>query len=166
MTAKAGVLQRLGLRFYGRVPPRARQLAVRLVGPAFTVGTMTVVTRDDGAVLLVKLSYIDRWSVPGGLINRREEPTTGAIRETEEEAGVRVDLVGEPAVVIDPEFQVVRIIYRARLAAGVEPADARPTSAEILDVTWVPAEDVAGWVSDETADAYRALLRVEGQGAS
>lgn len=159
-----GGAQRAGLKIYGWMPPKVRQRFVRAVKPAYTVGTMAVVTRADGAVLLVRHSYLSNWSLPGGLLNRRELIEVGTARETREEVGVAISLIGEPAVVVDPYKQVVRVIFRAVLADGVAPSDARPASAEIVEVGWFAPNEIAG-ISKESADALDALIRAERGGS-
>ena len=72
--------QRL-LSLYGRLPRRMRRFAVRRVAPSFRVGAMCFVERDDGALLLVRHAYRNNWGVPGGLLERGEEPTDAARRE-------------------------------------------------------------------------------------
>lgn len=151
-----------GLKVYGRMPAMLRQRLVRTFKPSYTVGSMTAVTRDDGAVLWVRHSYDREWSLPGGLVNRREPIEIGAVRETREECGIEVELVGEPAVTVDPHRQIVRIIYRARLADGFDPADARPVSQEIAEVRWFVPGTVPD-VSPFSADALEALVRSEGR---
>ena len=160
MSSRSGGAQLAGLKVYGRLPPLVRQRFVRAVKPSFTVGTMTVVPRPDGQVLLVRHSYLSYWSFPGGLLNRRERVEVGAARETREEVGVGITLVGEPAVVVDPFRQVVRVIYRATLAPGLGPDDPHPASAEIIEVGWFNPEHLAD-VAQESADALDALLRAE-----
>jgi len=161
MSSGSGGAQLIGLKLYGRLPPLIRQRFVRAVKPSFTVGAMTVVTRPDGAVLAVRHSYMAEWSFPGGLLNRRELPEVGAARETREEVGLAIELAGEPAVVVDPFHQVVRVIYRAGLATGVTADDARPASPEIVEVRWFRPDALAERLSPDTGEAYEALLRVE-----
>lgn len=163
MSSRSDGAQLAGLKLYGRMPPLMRQRFVRALKPSFTVGTMSVVTRADGALLLVRHSYMAKWSFPGGLLNRRELPAVGAARETREEVGVRIELAGEPAVVVDPYNQVVRVIYRAGLAAGVTPEEARPASPEIVAVGWFQPDAIAQ-MSPESADALAALVRCEQRG--
>ncbi len=44
-----------------------------------------------GRVLVVKASYKDYWSFPGGVVDLGETPRTAAARETLEEIGIAVD---------------------------------------------------------------------------
>jgi len=69
------------LRLFGRLPVRARRRVVRLLTPSFTVGANCVIERDDGAILLVRQVYRKRWGLPGGLLERGEEPATAVVRE-------------------------------------------------------------------------------------
>lgn len=146
------------LKTYQRLPTWARRRVVRTVAPSFTVGAMCFIERADGHLLLVRQAYRKRWGVPGGLLKRGEEAADGARREVFEEVGVAVDLVGEPRVVVDAEPQRVDIVYRARLAAGVDPEIAAPESPEIIEVRWFP-RDALPELQHETVTALLALAR-------
>lgn len=151
-------LHLLALRVYRRLPVSARRFAVRRVAPGFTVGAMCIIERSDGAVLLVRHSYRKRWGVPGGLLEKREDPADAARREVFEEVGLAVELAGEPAVVVDADPRRVDLVYRARPAKGADPADAHPISPEILEARWFPA-DALPELQYETSTALVALAR-------
>lgn len=154
-------LHRRLLHGFRRLPRPVRRRIVRTIAPSYTVGAMCFIERDDGALLLVRHSYRHRWGVPGGLLERGEEAADAARREVREEVGVDVTLVGEPAVVVAPDAQRVDVVYRARLAPGVDPDDARPTSPEIVAVRWAPAGELPE-LQHETAGAFVALARSRG----
>jgi len=126
--------QRL-LSLYGRLPRRMRRFAVRRVAPSFHVGAMCFVERDDGALLLVRHASRRHWGVPGGLLQRGEEPADGARREAREETDLDVELVSEPIVVIDVAARRIDVAYRCR-GPGTVPEPITPTSAEIVEVRW------------------------------
>jgi ADP-ribose pyrophosphatase YjhB (NUDIX family) len=147
---------RLLLGVYRRLPRLGRRWVVRTIAPKYTVGSMAIVERDDGAVLLVRHSYRKKWGVPGGLVNRGEHPENGLRREVEEEVGIAVDVLGEPAVVVDPDPQRVDLVYRARPRDPA--AEPRPTSAEILEVRWFAPDDLPE-LQFETSGALMALAR-------
>lgn len=151
-------VHRLALAIYRRLPVRARRRVVRTISPAFTVGAMCFIERDDGELLLVRLSYRRRWGVPGGLLKRGEAPGDGARREVLEEVGLEVILVGEPAVVVDADAQRVDLIYRARLAPGQDAATVHPGSPEIVEAAWFPV-DALPELQHETSGALVALAR-------
>jgi ADP-ribose pyrophosphatase YjhB (NUDIX family) len=149
-------IMRLLLGVYRRLPRLWRRWIVRTIAPSFTVGAMAIIERSDGAVLLVRHSYRRRWGVPGGLMKRGEHPEVGLHREVLEEVGVQVDLLGEPAVVVDPDPQRVDLVFRGRLRDGA--AEARPTSPEILEVAWFLPDELPE-LQFETSGALMALAR-------
>ncbi len=146
------------LRLYQRLPTWVRRRIVRTVAPSYTVGAMCFIERSDGALLLVRQAYRKRWGVPGGLLERGEEAADGARREVFEEVGIAIDLVGEPRVVVDAEPQRVDIVYRAKVADGVDPAIAAPGSPEIVEAQWFP-RDALPELQHETVTALLALAR-------
>ncbi|WP_436792598.1 NUDIX hydrolase [Actinospongicola halichondriae] len=155
----AGFLHRSALNVFGRLPIPVRRRVVRTISPSFTVGAMCFIERDDGALLLVRHSYRERWGVPGGLLERGERARDGAMREVMEEVGVAVELLGEPAVVVDARPQRVDVIFRARPIGTDEELDAvRPGSPEIVEARWFPADGLPE-LQFETADALVTLAR-------
>lgn len=153
---------RLLLKIYQRLPKRLRRFIVRRATPSFTVGAVCLIERADGAMLLVRQVYRRGWGVPGGLTRKREEITDCARREVLEEVGLRVQLVGEPAVVVDPEPRRIDVVFRARPLADVDPDDARPCSPEIAEVRWFSPEDLPE-LQHETVSALVALARLDNQ---
>jgi 8-oxo-dGTP diphosphatase len=156
-----GRLHLLALHLFQRLPVRARRRVVRTIAPAFTVGAMCFITRDDGHLLLVQLSYRRRWGIPGGLLKRGEAPADAARREVQEEVGVEIVLEGEPAVVVDAEARRVDLVFRARLASGQDPQCARPGSPEIVAARWFAPDDLPE-LQHETSGALAALARSDG----
>lgn len=146
------------LRLYRRMPTLARRWLVRGVAPSFTAGAICVIERPDGAVLLVRQVYRHQWGVPGGLLKRGEDAADAARREVLEEVGLEVDLVGEPAVVVDADPQRIDVVFRARPAQGIDPDSARPCSPEIVKVVWF-APDELPELQHEASAALVALAR-------
>lgn len=131
---------------------------MRTIAPAYTVGSICVIERGDGAVLLVRLSYRKSWGLPGGLLKRGETPEEAALREVREESTLDVELLGDPAVVVDAEAQRVDIVFRARPAPGVDPDGATASSPEILEVGWFSPEALPD-LQFEASGAMVALAR-------
>ena len=146
------------LRLYRHLPLKPRRWVVRLIAPSYTVGAMCFIEREDGALLLVRHAYRNRWGVPGGLLNRREEPPDAARREVREEVTLDVELIAEPAVVVSPKPQRVDLVYRARPGPGVDPSTARASSPEIIEACWFP-QDALPELQHETTTALVALAR-------
>lgn len=154
----AGLAYRFLLQVYRRLPVGLRRRIVRALSPSFTVGAMCFIERADGALLLVRHSYRERWGVPGGLLQKGEDVEEGARREVREEVGLEVTLLGEPAVVVDASPQRVDVIFRAR---PVDDADSEVVlgSAEIIEARWFAHEQLPE-LQYETAGALIALARV------
>lgn len=106
------------------------------------------VVQDDRSRLLLVRRGTDPgrglWSVPGGRIEAGEEEVDAVVREVAEETGLRVVPSGLVGVVerAGPGGVVYRISdFRARLAAGVDPASAQ-AGDDAAEVGWFTAEDM------------------------
>jgi ADP-ribose pyrophosphatase YjhB (NUDIX family) len=152
-TARRGLL-----KLYRRLPTLGRRWVVRTIAPSYTVGAMAIIERADGRRLFVRHVYRRHWGVPGGLLERGETPEVAVAREVEEEVGLRIELLGEPAVVVDAEPQRVDIVYRARPADEAEADSLSPASAEIDEARWFPPDETPE-LQHETAGALVALAR-------
>ena len=144
------------LRLFGRLPVRGRRSIIRLITPSYTVGSNCVIERDDGAILLVRQVYRKRWGLPGGLLERGEDPATAVVREVQEEVGLAVDVVGEPAVVVDAGARRVDIVYRGRPAEPV--GELSPVSPEIVELGWHQPNELPE-LQEEAAEALITLAR-------
>ncbi len=150
------------LRLYRRLPRSWRRFVVRRLTPSFTVGSICVAERADGALLLVRHSYRERWGFPGGLAQRGEDVADAARREAEEEVGLSVELVGEPAVVVDPGPRRVDVVFQARVVGDADGATRR--SPEIVSLGWFPPAELPE-LQHEAASALVALARARGRPA-
>lgn len=147
------------LRLFGMLPRRLRRLLVRLGSPKYTVGSICFVRRDDGAFLFVRHTYWNRWGTAGGLAKRRERPEVAAVRETMEEVNLAIELIGEPAVVVDPIPHRVDVVFLARPAPGADLDAVRPSSPEIEAIGWFTLDELPH-LQQETGEAMRALERL------
>ena len=144
------------LKVFKRLPRRLRIAVVHALAPGFTVGSICIIERDgDGALLLVRHSYRDRWGFPGGLLNRGESPEAGAVREAKEEVGIAIWAEGEPAVVVAPEPRRVDVIFRCRTD---EPDAVVAQPPEVVDARWFAPDDLPE-LQHEASGALVALAR-------
>jgi 8-oxo-dGTP pyrophosphatase MutT (NUDIX family) len=155
-------LHAVALAVYARIPTPVRWRLLRWLVPTYTVGAMCFVRRDDGAVLFVRQSYRQGWTVVGGSLSRHEEPAEAAVREAMEEVGLAIALDGPPAVVTYPERRDVHIVYTGRVDAGVDPGDVRPMPPEIVEAQWFAPDELPD-LHPETA---RALLALRAMGVA
>jgi 8-oxo-dGTP pyrophosphatase MutT (NUDIX family) len=122
-------------------------------GPTATsvVPSVFVAVRAPGdRLLLVRRCDSGVWELPGGRVDVGENAVEAAVRETLEEAGVRVVVTGlvglfsDPGLVIRSRGGEVRqqfaVLFRARAVGGVPRADLEETS----EAAWVAIGDIPG----------------------
>ncbi|MBF6368922.1 NUDIX domain-containing protein [Nocardia puris] len=106
------------------------------------------VRRGDD-VLLICRSDNGNWSMPGGAHDPGESLSRTAVRETLEETGVSIDLVGLVGIFTDPAHvihytsndevrQEFTVIYR-----GVQTGGEPTPSSESTRVEWVPIASIS-----------------------
>lgn len=156
-------LQTVLLGLFQKLPERGRLAVVHAVAPSFSVGTLCVIERNDGARLFIRNSYRRHWGLPGGLTNRGEEMPDTARREVREEVALAIEIFGEPAVVVDPHTRRVDVIFAARPAVGVNPASVRAQPPEVLECRWFGPDELPR-LEPEAVSALAALARQQGQG--
>ncbi len=121
-----------------------------------------VVVLNAGSVLLVKRGAPPsqgKWSIPGGLVQLGEGVEAAAVREVEEECGLRVrlaDLVGVvDRIIRDADgrirYHYVLIDYLAVPEAGIARA-----GSDAAKVRWVPVGDLDRY---ETTDGLAAMVQ-------
>lgn len=134
------------------MPPAVRTLLTRAGTPSFHVGSICVVERPDGHMLLVRQSYRrEGWGFPGGLMRRGEDPGDAARRELREELGIDVELHGLPVVVIDSPKRRIDVVFRAGLEEGSPQPEATTHSPEISEVRWFPPDGLPELMPEATA---------------
>ena len=144
--------QALFFSAFKRMPRGGRLFLVRRITPSFHVGSICVVERADGHLLLVRQSYRrGGWGFPGGLLRRGEEPADAARRELSEELGIDVELQGQPVVVVDAGARRVDVIFTARLADGSAEPERSPHSPEIADARWFPPDGLPRLLPEATS---------------
>ncbi|MGW5050485.1 NUDIX hydrolase [Actinokineospora sp. NPDC004072] len=111
------------------------------------VAASSFVEDDHGRILMIRRTDNDLYTIPGGALTPGETVTQCAIRETLEETGVKISIVGlvgifsNPAHVIEYSDGEIRqefsICFRAVGTPGTE-----RTSSESKEVTWVANHQV------------------------
>jgi 8-oxo-dGTP diphosphatase len=122
------------------------------------VAACTICMVDGGIVLLRRAiePQLGKWVFPGGFVDRGEQVTDAAVRETLEEVNLRVGISGILDAYSFPGSPVVVIVYAAEvlggdLAAGDESLEVRVFAPEEL-----PWDDLA---FDSTRAALRDYVR-------
>lgn len=134
--------------------PRRYRILVAVAGLIQAAGA--VVFRPGREVLLIHRPKYDDWSFPKGKLDRGEHRTAAAVREVEEETGLRVRL-GVPLSV--QEYQVGTrpkiVYYWVGRVIGEDDVSRYVPNAEIDQVRWVPVDRAADLL---TSDDDRATL--------
>jgi len=113
-----------------------------------------ILTREDGAILLICRTDNGNWSLPGGAIELRESVAQAAVRETLEETGVRCRVTGISGVYSDPGHIIhytsndeVRREFTIALTAAAAGGELAP-SRESSEVRWVSPADMDRYPMD------------------
>ncbi len=113
------------------------------------VPSVTAAVRSgDGRLLLIHRIDNDFWALPGGAMDMGESVADAAVREVEEETGVKVQLTGLVGIYTDPGHvmayddgevrQEFSVCFHARVIAGEPQHDNTETKA----AKWVDPADV------------------------
>jgi 8-oxo-dGTP pyrophosphatase MutT (NUDIX family) len=110
-----------------------------------------------GRLLLVRRCDSGTWELPGGRVDVGENAVDAAVRETAEEAGVRVIVTGFAGLFSDPGHvvrspdgevrQQFALLFRARALGGVPRGDLHETS----EAAWVAQADLQGLPMEASA---------------
>ncbi len=111
------------------------QVGIRLLIPRQRIGVSVVIFDEKQQVLLLRHVFHPHipWGLPGGWLNRHEDPAVGALRELYEEIGLTADLGPVLQVTHDPHPPHLTIAYMAHLHPGE-----MILSPEILEAKWFP----------------------------
>ena len=153
--------RRLALRTVRALPRPLRILAVRIIAPGHTVGALCFLERDDGRVLLLRQYHRDGLTLPGGLLNRGEDPARAVVREVREETGLAVE-VGMPfATLVAPGSRRVDVLFHVPVSGQV----AVRADGEAIRAEWRGIAE-AGEIDEQTAVSFAAFERWRADGAA
>ena len=101
------------------------------------------IVERDGCVLLVHRPKYDDWSFPKGKLDEGETWEQAALREVEEETGLRCELGDEVGRTHYPVLQGPKEVRYYRMTCA---GDARAQN-EVDDLRWVPLDEAAALLS-------------------
>jgi 8-oxo-dGTP pyrophosphatase MutT (NUDIX family) len=163
-SAIRGRVAAIGFRVFYRLPHGMRIRLVRMASYKYIVGAVVLVRDAEaaapGRLLLLRQPSNRGWTLPAGLLRRREPPVQGAVRELAEETGIRAapeDL--RPAV---PNAVVhakgwVDVVFELSVPAST--TQLRVDGAEVYEAAWHPVDALPPLTS-----ATRRLLGIYGLG--
>ena len=103
------------------------------------------------------------WTLPAGFMENGETAGQGAVRETLEEAGARVELGAPFSMVSVPRVNQVHVFYRARLLDLEFKPGEETLEVALFDEAGIPWKDIAFrsvgltlkfWLSDRKAGSF------------
>ena len=134
--------------------------------PSVTVDIVTFTLRDhDLKVLLIRRKrapFAGYWAIPGGFVQMDESLEAGALRELEEETGVRDVYIeqlytfGQPNR--DPRTRVITVAYFALVPASTLPA--LQAGDDAADARWWSMYDLPSLAFDHAEILDYALTRL------
>jgi ADP-ribose pyrophosphatase YjhB (NUDIX family) len=128
------VCERCGWRWHANPRPAAAVLLERRAD------------HDEVEILLLRRAVDPGhgdWDLPAGYLDPGESFEQAAVRETREEAGLEVELIGLAGVYHSPAANAVTAVFRAR---AVDPSAPVRLDFESSDHAWVPRSSVGGWI--------------------
>ena len=137
-----------------RLPKFVRWRAAKIGQVRFTASVAVMLfDEDDRHILLLEHVFrADRgWGVPGGFINKGEQPEQALRREMREEIDIEIDDVKPLFARNLNKLKQVEIYYRGRVIG--EP---KPSSFEIKQARWFRVDDLP---SELSADQQRLIER-------
>jgi 8-oxo-dGTP diphosphatase len=125
---------------------------------------------DEGQVLKVLLiqrghdPYKDHWALPGGFVDMEEDLEHAALRELEEETGVRDVFIEQlftfGAPKRDPRGRVISVAYYALVNLGDHPVN---PSSDAKGAEWFPVNELPALAFDHDKILETALNRLRGK---
>jgi 8-oxo-dGTP diphosphatase len=138
-----------------RAPKALRRWTVRFSHPRFAVTAAAIVTDGRGRVLLLKHRFRpgSGWGLPGGFIEKGEQPEAALRRELREEIGLEVELLKLFAVRAFKKPKQVEIVFMGQALGSPD-----ELSFEIQEAVWfLPDEFPPQLPRDQTELIIRAL---------
>jgi mutator protein MutT len=132
--------QKLISRVWRKLPVRMRRWTMRLAHTRFTVTAGAVIFNDKGEVLLLKHRFRagSGWGLPGGFMEKGEQPIDALRRELREEIALEVDDVKVFAARSFAKPKQVEVLFRARANAEVKSQTVEVERAEWFAIDALP----------------------------
>jgi len=127
--------------------------------PLNVVGTLPFWGEQGEKVLLCKRNIHPRkgfWTLPAGFMELGESTSQGAVRETDEEAGAEIELLGLFTVMNVTRVGQVHFYYRARLLSTVFNPGYETMEARLFEEAEIPWNDLAFQTVKLTLQQYFA----------
>lgn len=145
-----------------RMPGGFRRWSVRLFEPHFTVTTGAVVMDEHGRILLLKHRFRtgSGWGIPGGFMEKGEQPEEALRRELREEVGMELERAEIAFIRALKTPQQMEILFRCRPrdeeGGGVGAIE--PRSVEVKAVEWFKPDELPQSLPNDQRDLIKRVL--------
>lgn len=136
-------------------PKSLRRWTVRAIEPRFTVTAGAVVTDDLGRVLLLKHVFRagSGWGIPGGFLEKGEQPEEALRRELREEVGLELERAELAFARTLKRPRQVEVIFRCRPRGT-----ATRSSLEIKSAEWFAIDQLPPGLTRDQRDLIKRAL--------
>ncbi|MBC7898885.1 MAG: NUDIX hydrolase [Saprospiraceae bacterium] len=129
------MLRKIARTVWDILPHSVLLKMIRVTQAKFTVSAAVVIVNEKGEVLVLNhaLRFNSGWGLPGGFMERGEQPEDGIRREIREETGIELDSL---------RLLSVRVIgsHIEMMFAAVSVGEPEVMSREILELGWFTPE--------------------------
>lgn len=125
--------------------------------------TASAVVAGRRGVLLHRHRRLRRWLQPGGHLEEAEAPSTGALRESEEETGLELHHPADGPVLVHVDVHAAadhHVHLDIRYLLSGPDGDPAPPPGESQEVRWFSWEDAADQADDALVGALRSARRL------
>lgn len=152
---KLGVKKLLSL-VYRCTPIWVTRTLLRGLNPTFSIGAAGIFLTPEGKVLVQRHVYRHQypWGLPAGFLKIGETPEEGALRELEEEVGLKATVEG----IIGSYFIHTRHLEVA-VKGTIDPTQPPRLSHEIFELAYVDPESLPGAMPADQKEMVRRAVR-------
>ena len=141
---------------YRCTPIRVTRILLRGLNPTFSIGVAGIFLTPEGKVLVQRHVYRHQypWGLPSGFLETGETPEEGALRELEEEVGLKATVEG-----IIGSYFIRPHHLEVAVKGTIDPAQPPRFSHEIFELAYVDPESLPDAMpADQKAMVRRAAL--------
>lgn len=117
---------------------------------------------------MVKPSYKDNWSIPGGIVETNESPYDACLRETLEEIGINIKIKKLLAVIYQKHQELndesIQFHFLGQSISNIQIRKIRLQKDEIEDFKFVNIKDIPKYNKYLGEKASRYLKLIKGNG--
>lgn len=135
------------------------RFGIILFVPRQRIGVGVVLVNEREQVLMLRHVFHPRtpWGLPGGWLNRNEDPKLGALRELKEETGL-IGTIDKPVLVTYDSYPPhIGIAYRGKVVSGE-----LSLSPEIIEANWFSQENLPSPIMPFVRNAISAAISSNG----